>query len=126
MTAIFLLLVVLAVSGLVLAGTDLFYPPFGQWFARSVAAPGVDPATLVPNKSDMYDKAAFDNMRALRRPFILSHLYAYYALLALIGVHLVGVVIAELREAGSLVSATINGNKILSGRPADEEQSGAG
>jgi len=123
MTAIFLLLIVLAVSGLVLAGTDLFYPPFGQWFARSVAAPGVDPATLVPNKPDMYDKAAFDSMRALRRPFILSHLYAYYALLALIGIHLAGVVIAELREGGSLVSATITGRKILSGPPVDEEQS---
>jgi hypothetical protein len=31
-----------------------------------------------------------------------------------------------LRQGGSLVSATINGTKILSERPADEEQSGAG
>jgi len=126
MTAIFLVLVVLAVSGLALAGTDLFYPPLGQWFARSVAAPGVDPATLVPNKPDMVDKAAFDSMREFRRPFIVSHVYAYYALLTLIGLHLLGVVIAELRQGGSLVSATINGTKILSERPADEEQSGAG
>jgi Ni,Fe-hydrogenase I cytochrome b subunit len=125
MTAIFLVLIVLAVSGLVLAGTDLFYPPFGQWFARSVAAPGVDPATLVPNKPELYEKAAFDSMRAFRTPFIVSHVYAYYTLLVLVGLHLLGVVIGELREGGSLVSATIHGKKILSGRPADEEQGGA-
>ena len=122
MTAIFLVLIVLAVSGLVLAGTDLFYPPFGPWFARSVAAPGIDPATLVPNKPELYDKAAFDAMRAMRKPFIVSHVYAYYALLWLVGLHLLGVVIAELREGGNVVSATIHGKKILAGRPADEEQ----
>lgn len=126
MTAIFVALLVLAVSGLVLAGTDLFYPPLGQWFAQSVAAPGVDPATLVPNKPELYDKAAFDSMRAMRKPFIVSHVYAYYALLALVGLHLLGVIIAELREGGNVVSATLHGKRILPGRPVDEEQVGAG
>jgi Ni/Fe-hydrogenase 1 B-type cytochrome subunit len=45
--ALFLLIVIQAITGLVLAGTDLFYPPIGSWIAQWVAAPGVDPATLV-------------------------------------------------------------------------------
>ena len=31
-----------AVTGLVLARTDLYYPPFGYWIASWVAAPGVE------------------------------------------------------------------------------------
>jgi len=121
-TAMFVAILVLAVSGLVLAGTDLFYPPLGHWFAQWVAAPGVDPATLVPGASEMYNKEAFDSMRALRRPFILSHLYAYYALLILVAVHVAGVVITEIREGGTIISATFTGRKILAGQPVDEEQ----
>ena len=56
MVSILLILLVLqAVTGLVLAGTDIYYPPFGYWIASWVAAPGVDPATIAP-----YDKAGID------------------------------------------------------------------
>ncbi len=125
-TTMLVLLVILAVSGVVLAGTDLFYPPLGQWIARWVAAPGVDPATLVPGAADMYDKAAFDSMRAFRKPFILSHLYSYYAILVVAGLHVLGVVITEIREGGSIISATFTGRKIVAGRPIDEEPAGSG
>ena len=125
-TAMFLLIIVLAVSGLVLAGTDLFYPPIGHWIARWVAAPGIDPETLVPGTPDTYDKAAFESMRAFRKPFILSHLYSYYALLVVVGLHIVGVVVGEVREGGNLVSATFSGTRFLSERPVDEEPSTAG
>ena len=43
---LFLLLVIQLTTGLVIAGTDLFWPPFGHWFAQWIAAPGVDPAAL--------------------------------------------------------------------------------
>ena len=70
----------------------------------------------------MVDKAAFDSMRAFRKPFIVSHVYTYYALLAVVALHLSGVVIAEIREGGNLISATFSGTKILSGRPVDEQE----
>lgn len=120
-TAMFVLVLILAVSGIVLAGTDLFYPPLGQWFARWVAAPGIDPGAVVPGTPEMYDSAAFDSMRAFRKPFILSHVYAYYALLAVAGLHILGVVVTEIREGSNLISATFTGRKILAGRPVDEE-----
>ena len=67
--AILLLLVVQSVTGLVLAGTDLFYPPFGGWIAHWVAAPNVDPSTLTPLTRDLMDKGAYAAMRAFRSAF---------------------------------------------------------
>ena len=49
------LLILQAATGLVLAGTDIYYPPFGHWIANWIAAPGVDPSTIVP-----YDKTGVD------------------------------------------------------------------
>lgn len=46
--ALLLLLLIMAGTGLVLAGTDLFYPPLGRRLASRVAAAGIDPATLAP------------------------------------------------------------------------------
>jgi Ni/Fe-hydrogenase 1 B-type cytochrome subunit len=123
MTVMLLLIVVLAVSGLGLAGTDLFYPPIGHWIAQWVAAPGIDPGTLLPHSPDMYDKAAFDSMRAFRTPFMVSHLYAYYALLVVGALHVLGVVITEIREGGTIISATFTGKKVISGCPVDDQQS---
>ena len=116
-TAMFLLMAILAVSGLVLAGTDLFLPPIGRWIARWVAAPGIDPGTLVPYASEMYDKTAYDNMRAMRKPFVVSHLYSFYGLIVVAIVHVAGAIITEIREGGNIISATFTGRKILSGAP---------
>lgn len=114
---LFTLLVVQALSGLVLAGTDIFYPPFGPWIAQWIAAPGVDPASLLPYSPQLYDAAAYESMRALRKPFALAHLYSFYALVVMVVLHVAAVVITELREGGSIVSAMFTGRKILSGKP---------
>jgi cytochrome b len=106
-----LLLVAQAVTGLVLAGTDIYYPPFGYWFASWVAAPGVDPWTLVPYDKTGIDAASWDAMRAFRSPFVTVHYWTFYALLFLIVIHIVGVVVTELREGGGLVSAMLTGRK---------------
>ncbi len=113
------LLIVQAVSGLVLAGTDIFYPPLGNWIAEWIAAEGVDPASLAPYAKDTYDPQAFEEMRAFRSPFITTHYYAFYVLAAMIVVHIAAVVITEIREGGTLVSAMFSGRKIVAGVPAD-------
>ena len=124
--ALFLLVLIQAVTGLVLAGTDLFYPPIGHWIAQWVAAPGVDPATLVPYSPDLYDKAAWDSMRTFRKPFAVVHLYSFYVLAVLVVLHVAAVVATEIKEGGSIVSAMFTGRKIISGRPADEVHHGRG
>lgn len=113
------LLVTQAVTGLVLAGTDIFYPPIGNWIAGWIAAEGVDPGTLVPYAEEMYDEQAFQDMRAFRSPFIKTHVFAFYALVVMVVVHVAAVIITEIREGGSLVSALFTGRKILAGTPVD-------
>ena len=118
-TLLLLLLFIQAVTGLMLAGTDIFYPPFGAWIAGWIASPGVDPASLMPYAKDTYDAAAYEAMRAFRKPFITVHYYGFYALLCLIVAHIIAVVVTEIREGGNLISAMFTGKKVMSKTPAD-------
>jgi len=118
-TLLLFLLLTQAITGLVLAGTDLFYPPIGSWIAGWIANPGIDPATLVPYAKEMYDETAYEAMRAFRKPFITIHYYGFYVLLVLAVIHILAVVMTELREGGNLISAMFSGKKVLSGPPAD-------
>ena len=120
---LFLLLAIQVITGLVLAGTDLFYPPLGHWIAQWVAAPDVAPGSLVPYAPKMYDAAAYEGMRAFRKPFPLVHLYSFYVLVVVVVMHVAAVIITELREGGSIISAMITGRKIISGRPVDQDRS---
>lgn len=119
-TALLLLLTVQAIGGLVLAGTDIYYPPLGGWIAAWVASPGVDPATLVPGDKTYVDPVAWDAMRAFRAPFVETHEIVFYLLLVAGVLHIAGVVVAELREGGSLVSAMLTGRKVLDRPPVDQ------
>lgn len=125
-SAILLLVTVLALSGLVLAGTDLFFPPFGSWISAFVAAPGVDPGTLVPYAPELYDAAAYQRMRDFRAPFVLVHEYGFYVLAALVVLHVGAVIVTEVREGGSIISAMFTGRKILDRRPRDAAGEDAG
>ena len=120
--ALLLLVAIQAIAGLVLAGTDLFYPPFGHWIAQWVAAPGVNPGSLVPYSSKMYDEGAYAAMRAFRKPFVTTHLYGFYVLIVLVVVHVTAVIVTEWKEGGSIVSAMFTGRKIIAGSPMDEER----
>jgi len=118
-TALLIVLTVQAVTGLVLAGTDIYFPPFGGWISAWVAAPGVDPATLVPYAKDMLDADAYKEMRAFRSPYIETHVVNFYIILALIVLHIAAVVRAEVKQGGGLVSAMFSGKKILDEAPED-------
>ena len=122
-TLMIVLLLTQAVTGLVLAGTDIFYPPLGGWITNWIAADGVDPASLVPYATEMYDDAAYAAMRAFRSPFIDTHLYSFYALMVLIVLHIVAVIATEIREGGNLVSAMVTGRKIVKETPIDGSDS---
>lgn len=118
----FLLLAIMAVTGAVLAGTDIFYPPIGPWIAEWIAPAGIDPASLQPYAKETYDAAAYESMRAFRKPFITLHLYSFYGLLAVIVLHIVAVVTTDIREEGNIISAMFTGRKVTSGRPVDAER----
>ena len=74
---------------------------------------------LVPYAKDMYDPTAYEGMRAFRKPFITIHYYNFFVLLFFAVVHILAVVVTELREGGNLISAMFSGRKVLSMAPAD-------
>jgi len=120
-TALLLLMLNSAVTGLVIAGTDIFYAPFGRYFATWVAAPGVDPAEVSPLKPETIDQAKRAEMREFRAPFKKLHEYGFYVLALLVVVHVAGVIVAETRGGGGLVSAMFTGRKVVQGTPVDND-----
>lgn len=124
LTVLLLLLAAQAVTGLVLAGTDLFYPPFGHWIAEWVAASGVAPGSLAPYAPQMYDDAAYESMRAFRKPFVTIHLYTFYTLVVAVVLHVAAAIVTDIKEGGSIISAMFTGRKVLDRRPADAESRG--
>ncbi|WP_159822101.1 cytochrome b/b6 domain-containing protein [Colwellia sp. 20A7] len=111
--ALLSLMCIQMVSGLVIAGTDIYYPPFGKYFAQSIAIDKQNIEVIQPYSKVNIDEKAYTEMRAIRSPFITAHVYAFYGLLFLIPLHILGVIIAERREKSALVSAMITGYKYL-------------
>lgn len=101
------------ISGLVIAGTDIYYPPFGYYFAESIAIDKDNLAAIKPYSKENVDAESFQAMRDVRKPFITAHVYAFYCFLLLIPLHILGVIIAERREKSALVSAMFSGYKYL-------------
>ena len=72
---IYLSLLVMSVTGLIRAGTDIYYPPFGSIAAEYVALPDVDPDSLVPYDKSAVDAEKFDALKAFKKPFGTIHIY---------------------------------------------------
>jgi len=117
--AMFILLITQSVTGLVRAGTDLYYPPFGSIFAVQLALDGVDPASIKPYDKTGTDPVQYKELRAFKHIYGEIHVYAAYTLLVLILLHIFAVVRAEISEGGGLVSAMFSGKKVLSQQPED-------
>ena len=119
---LFLLLSMQAITGLVLAGTDLYLPPFGHEIAEWVTGAGEEHdkiANLKPGSKDDVDSEAYAEMRKFRKPFITIHLYSFYVLLISIVLHIAAIVLTEVRERNGLVSAMLTGKKVVSRKPID-------
>lgn len=109
-----LLLLTQAVTGLVLAGTDLYKPPFGSAIAEWVT--DGDPeklAKLVPGSKDHVDPVAYESMRDFRKPIVTTHLYSFYLLMVAALLHIAAVVVIEVKEKSGLISAMFTGEKVL-------------
>lgn len=117
---LYLMLFTQAITGLVLAGTDLYQPPLGGVIAEWVTA--ADPEKmqhLTPGSKEFVDPVAYEQMRAFRKPIVTTHLYVFYLLMLAVLLHIAGVVIAEIRDKNGLVSAMISGEKVFTEPPAE-------
>ena len=106
------LLMAQAVTGLVLAGTDLYKPPFGAVIAEWVT--DGDPqmlANLKPGSKEHVNTDKYSEMRSFRKPYVTVHLYVFYFLSVFITLHILGVILGEFRERSGLISAMITGEK---------------
>ncbi len=119
--ALFALLLVLMVTGMIRAGTDIYYPPFGGMVSEYVAADGVDAASLVPYDDTGIDAEKMASLKAFKKPFGKIHLYSAYALLLVIFIHILAVVLAELGAQRGIISAMFSGSKYFKGEPVDKQ-----
>ena len=121
-TLLFLSLTTQAVTGLVLTGTDLYMPPFGNQIEEWVRTPvenSREVQALTPGSKEGVDPDAYQAMRSFRMPFITVHKYGFYVLGFLILFHIGGVVVTEVRERNGLVSAMFTGEKVFTKPPVD-------
>lgn len=116
---LFLILSVQAITGLVLAGTDVYMPPFGESIKEWVAVDASTVEQVKPYSKEGVDDLAYKEMRAFRKPFIVVHYYTFYLLLLVIALHIIGVVTTELREGNGIITAMFSGKKVFSKKPTD-------
>lgn len=117
-TALYLFMLIQGITGLVIAGTDIYYPPFGQYFATSIAADKNQVELIKPYSKENVDEQAYKAMRELRTPFIKTHVFSFYVLTSLLLLHIIAVIIMELKTRNSIISAMFSGYKHL---PKDKE-----
>lgn len=117
---LFLLLTFMMVTGMIRAGTDIYYPPFGHFAASYVAAEGVSPSLIKPYDDTGTDVDKMAELKAFKSPFGTFHIYGAYILWLLVLVHIVAVVRVETGGEGTLVSAMFSGKKHLPRKPVDQ------
>ncbi len=111
--ALLSLMTIQMISGLVIAGTDIYYPPFGKYFAQNIAIDKNNLEAIKPYSKENVDEESYKVMKAFREPFIYTHVYIFYCLSFLIPLHIVGAIVAERKERSGLISSMFSGYKYL-------------
>ncbi|MFQ5644823.1 MAG: cytochrome b/b6 domain-containing protein [Thiogranum sp.] len=115
-----LLLLTMAVSGLLRAGTDIYFPPFGGWVQDYLAADQVSPSSLEPYDETGVDPQKLKQLKAFKSPAGKIHLYTAYLLPGMLMLHIAAVVVTDKREGGAIISAMFTGKKYLRGKALND------
>jgi Ni,Fe-hydrogenase I cytochrome b subunit len=123
LSLLFAVLVTMTITGIVLAGTDVYMPPLGAFFADWVTGGDAEKlAQLLPGSKEFVDKALYAEMRGFRKPFIIVHYYTFFVLLTAVIVHIAAAAMTEQRKRNGLISAMFSGRKVLAEKPVDLEK----
>ena len=114
-----LLMTMMMITGLIRAGTDIYYPPFGSIAASYVAAEGVSASAIMPYDKTGTDANKMEELGNFKGPIGDIHVYGAYVLWFLIFLHIFAVTRAEARGDGTLISAMFSGKKQLPREPQD-------
>ena len=120
--AIMALLIVIMLTGLMRAGTDIYYPPFGVAVTRYIAADTVDPTSIKAYEDSGVNLDKKANIKPYKSLAGDIHLYSVYLLMLLILMHIIGVVLAELRHQPGIISAMFSGKKYIAGKCEDDNE----
>lgn len=114
-----LLLVLMTCTGMIRAGTDIYYPPFGFFAASYVSAEGVSASEIKPYDETGTNAQKLADLKAFKKPIGQIHIYGAYVLWLMVLLHLIAVIRAETGGQGTLISAMFSGKKHLSQKPED-------
>ena len=114
-----LLMLALVFSGLIRAGTDVYYPPFGGAIAQYIAIDKTVAAEITPYNLQGTDPQKVAQVKVIKSFFGELHELAAFSLMFIIALHIFIVIRMEIREGGSVISAMFNGNKLLKAKPKD-------
>ena len=117
-TLLLSLMLIQSASGLILAGTDLYYPPFGKTISSWIATPG-NHEKIKPYSQKYINADRYAEMRHFRSPVITTHKYIFYILMVAIVLHIVAAVFMDVKEKNGLISAMFNGYKFFNQKPED-------
>jgi cytochrome b len=126
-SVMFALLLAQAGSGLVRAGVDLYYPPFGGLMAAYIARPEIDPASISwRNAKTLAVPERYQRLGLVKSVSAPLHRYGAYLLLVMIVIHVTGVTLSEVRQQSGAVSAMFSGRRTIAGTPLDAAEADRG
>lgn len=91
-----------ALTGLVRAGTDVYFPPFGPFVQQYLAADGVRPAEVRPGDYSTIDAAKLKIVNRLKIPFGKIHIYGAFFIATLTLFHAIGAALTEWTAANDM------------------------
>ncbi len=125
-TAILVIFLSMAATGLFRTGSDLYHPPFGAAFQSFVAAPGVDPASLKPSDPAGTDPKRWGMMMKFTGEVIgRIHRWGAYLLLVLGPLHIAGVIMTEARGRSAVIAPMFTGRRKTESRGRSGDGSGS-
>lgn len=118
--AMMLLLVVIMLTGLFRAGTDIYYPPLGGTVQQYLAETNVNPDKLKPYDNEGVNPEKAAALKPMKGLAGSMHVYSVYLLLLLIVLHIIAVIYTERRQQPGIISAMFSGKKWIQGEPQDK------
>lgn len=84
-----------ATTGIIRAGTDVYFPPLGPLVQRYVAHEGVAPSAITPGDDANVDRKRYAQVGRAKIPFGKVHIYGAFFIAGLALVHAVGAATTE-------------------------------
>lgn len=113
-TLMFLLLFALIATGLIRAGTDIYYPPFGGYILSQSIKPGVELDSVSVRTPELIDQDKRNKLFIYKIKSRMGkyHKWSSYGLMFMVFIHVFSVVREEL-AGRRIISAMFSGKKLL-------------